>query len=118
MHITTQRDHARTMRKNMTRAERIVWNHLKRRQLSGYRFNRQVEIGPYIVDFLCRECRVVLELDGDSHSEEREIWNDENRTAYLEAEGYVMFRAWNSEVYENLDDVLAGLLEVLQNQTR
>jgi very-short-patch-repair endonuclease len=55
MHITVQRDHARTLRKNMTPAERKLWNALKSRGLSGYRFNRQVEIGPYIVDFHCRQ---------------------------------------------------------------
>jgi hypothetical protein len=52
MQITIQRDHARTIRKTMTRAERTVWNQLKSRQLSGHRFNRQVEIGPYIVALL------------------------------------------------------------------
>ncbi len=114
MQTTLQREYAKTMRKSMTGAERVMWNHLKGRALSGYRFNRQVEIGPYIVDFLCRECKVILELDGDTHND---IAADNQRTAYLEAKGYVVFRAWNNDVYENLDGVLDGLLQMVKNRT-
>jgi very-short-patch-repair endonuclease len=115
MQTTIQRDHAKTLRKTMTRAERVVWNQLKSRALSGYRFNRQIEIGPYIADFVCRECKVILELDGDTHCD---VDADNRRTAFLEAKGYVVFRAWNSDIYENLEGVLDGLLQVLKNRTR
>jgi very-short-patch-repair endonuclease len=115
MQTTIQRDHARTMRKSMTGAERVMWNHLKGRALSSYRFNRQVEIGPFIVDFLCRKVKVIVEIDGPSHSS---ATTDQNRTTYLEAKGYIVFRAWNNEVYTNLDGVLTGLLQVLENRTR
>jgi very-short-patch-repair endonuclease len=115
MQTTIQRDHARTLRKTMTRAERVVWNQLKSRALSGYRFNRQVEIGAYIADFVCRECKVVLELDGDTHFD---VAADNRRTAFLEVKGYVVFRAWNTDVYENLEGVLEGLLKILESRTR
>jgi very-short-patch-repair endonuclease len=115
MQTTLQRDHARTLRKTMTRAERVVWNNLKGRALAGYRFNRQVEIGPYIADFVSRECKVVLELDGDTHGD---VAADNKRTAFLEAKGYVVFRAWNTDVYDNLEGVLDGLLKVLESRTR
>ena len=74
MHIDIQRDHARTMRKNMTGAERKLWTALRGRSLSGFRFNRQVEIGPYIVDFLCREIRIIVEVDGVTHGDAHECW--------------------------------------------
>jgi very-short-patch-repair endonuclease len=115
MQTTLQRHHARTLRKNMTGAERVMWNHLKGRALNGYRFNRQVEIGPFIADFLCREIKVVVEIDGPSHSGKT---TDQLRTAYLEERGYVVFRAWNNEIYSNLDGVLKGLLLVLESRAR
>jgi very-short-patch-repair endonuclease len=115
MQTTLQRDHARTMRKTMTGAERVLWNRLKSRALGGYRFNRQVEIGPYIVDFLCREKKIILEVDGPSHSGSA---TDQGRSAYLQEKGYIVFRAWNNEIYTNLDSVLTGLLHALENRTR
>jgi very-short-patch-repair endonuclease len=118
MHTTIQRDHARTMRKNMTGAERKLWSNLRGRALSGYRFNRQVEIGPYIVDFLCRERRVIVEVDGDSHGDTRDVKSDEHRTRFLEANDHAVFRVWNHEVYTNLEGVLDGLLRLLEDRTR
>jgi very-short-patch-repair endonuclease len=118
MHITIQRDHARTMRRNMTAAERIVWNRLKSRALGGYRFNRQVEIGTYIVDFVCRERRVIFEVDGATHGDTSQLKNDQRRTVFLESQGYTVVRAWNQDVYENLEAVLYRLLQVLEDRTR
>jgi very-short-patch-repair endonuclease len=115
MQTTLQRDHARNMRKAMTGAERVMWNHLKGRTFNGYRFNRQVEIGPFIVDFLCREAKVIVEVDGPTHDD---IAADLRRTEYLLAKGFIVFRAWNNEVFSNLDGVLTGLLQVLENHTR
>jgi very-short-patch-repair endonuclease len=115
MQTTQQRDHARTMRKSMTGAERVLWNHLKGRALNGHRFNRQVEIGPYIVDFLCREQKLIVEVDGPSHSGST---TDQQRTSFLQEKGYIVFRAWNYEIYTNLDGVLTGLLQALENRTR
>jgi very-short-patch-repair endonuclease len=118
MHITIQRDHARGMRRNMTAAERVIWNRLKSRALGGYRFNRQVEIGPYIVDFVCRERRVIFEIDGATHGETSQLKNDLSRTAFFESKGYKVVRAWNQDVYEKLDAVLVRLLQVLEDRTR
>ncbi len=118
MQIDIQRHHARTMRKNMTGTERKLWSCLRGRALSGYRFNRQVEIGPYIVDFLCRETKVIIEVDGVTHGEAHDVMADNLRTEYLESRGFVVFRAWNNEVYNNLDGVLDALLHLLQDRTR
>lgn len=118
MHIDIQRDHARTMRKNMTGAERKLWTALRGRSLSGFRFNRQVEIGPYIVDFLCREIRIIVEVDGVTHGDAHEVMADKRRTEYLEEKGHVVFRVWNNDIYENLDGVLTALLQILEDRTR
>jgi very-short-patch-repair endonuclease len=118
MHIDIQRDRARNLRRNMTGAERKLWTALRGRALAGFRFNRQVEIGPYIVDFICRQQRVIVEVDGATHSDMGAMQADERRTAILVAKGYVVFRVWNIDVYSNLEGVLTGLLQVLQERTR
>ena len=116
MQTDIQRDRARSMRKNMPMAERKLWAALRGRNCEGFRFNRQVEVGPYIVDFLCRERAVVVEVDGATHSETLEIAYDTGRSAFLEAKGFAIFRCMNIDVYENLDGVIASLLLVLEAQ--
>ena len=118
MHIDIQRDHARTMRKNMTGAERNLWSALRGRSLGGFRFNRQVEIWPYIADFLCREKAVIVEVDGATHSDARELLHDKRRTEYLETKGFTVFRVWNNDVYNNLEGVLQALSQILENRAR
>ena len=92
MDIDTHRFHARSMRKNMTGAERKLWVALRNRGLGGHKFQRQAEIGPYIVGFLCRERAVIIEIDGDTHSSDLEVARDRQRSAFLEANGYAVFR--------------------------
>jgi very-short-patch-repair endonuclease len=116
MHITIQRDQARTLRKAMTSAERKLWQSLRKRRLNGYLFNRQVEIGPFIVDFFNSENDVVVEVDGIGHGDAAEILRDKRRSAYLVAKGYVVFRCWNEDLYHNLDGVLEGLLAMLESR--
>jgi very-short-patch-repair endonuclease len=117
MQIDIQRNHARTMRKHLTIAERKLWSAIKGRALSGHRFNRQVEIGPYIVDFLCRERRAIVEVDGATHGDAHEVRYDTRRSEYLAAKGYVIFRANNNDIYKNLDGVLTGLLQTLESRS-
>ena len=81
----------------------MLWNILRRRQVSGYKFRRQAPIGPYIVDFLCLEIRLVIEVDGGQHSEQANY--DARRTAWLESEGFKVIRFWNNEVLEETDSV-------------
>jgi very-short-patch-repair endonuclease len=103
---------ARQLRRDQTDAERLLWQRLRSRQLSGFKFRRQVPMGPYIVDFLCREVRLVVEVDGGQHNEER----DAERTAMLERAGLRVVRFWNNEVLENLEGVLVRLAEMLEEQ--
>ena len=110
---------ARELRKNMTDAERQLWNHLRNRQLGGLKFRRQHPIGKYVVDFVCFEKKIVIEVDGSQHLENR-IY-DAERTEWLEKQGFKVIRVWNNDVLNEIEAVLeeykrrptSGLLEVV-----
>ena len=96
---------ARQLRRNQTDAEKILWKHLRARQLCGLKFRRQHQIGNYIVDFVCLEKSIIIEVDGGQHSEnekdkERDKWLEE------EEEGFTVLRFWNNEVMKNIEGVL------------
>jgi len=101
------RARARDLRREQTPMERRLWWHLQRKQLGGLRFRQQHSIGRFIVDFYCPAHRLVVEIDGDSHDEQREY--DEGRTAWLEAQGYEVIRVTNNEVRDHLDSVLDAI---------
>jgi very-short-patch-repair endonuclease len=105
---------AQELRHAATPAERMLWTHLSRRQLGGYKFSRQMPVGPFISDFLCREKRLVVEVDGGQHAE-REA-QDLARTQYLESEGYRVVRFWNNDVLDNVEGVLIRILEALEGR--
>jgi very-short-patch-repair endonuclease len=105
---------ARRLRRDGTVAERRLWEALRGRRLGGFKFIRQVSIGPYYADFVCRERKLVIEVDGASHSTEAELQGDEIRTAYLASLGYRVHRAWNDDIYRNLDGVLESILLELE----
>ncbi|WP_054148388.1 endonuclease domain-containing protein [Rhizobium sp. AAP116] len=104
---------ARELRANDTEAEYRLWGDLRNRQLNGYKFSRQIPIGVYIVDFVCREQRLVVELDGSQHAENE---RDERRTEWLNGQGYSVLRFWNAEVLQERNAVLDTILAVLQGQ--
>ena len=94
---------AKELRKNSTDAERPLWQKLRAHQLAGYKFRRQRPVGPYIVDFVCFEKQVIVELDDGQHSE-RAVY-DGQRSAWLESQGFRVLRFWNHEVLQNLEAV-------------
>ncbi|WP_083931206.1 endonuclease domain-containing protein [Kaistia granuli] len=96
---------ARTMRRNMTEAELRLWLRLRARGAEGLKFRRQVPIGPYIVDFLCAERRLVIEIDGSQHFSDEAMAADVRRTAWLEARGFRVLRLTNLEVMQNIEAV-------------
>lgn len=98
----------------MTEAERLLWFQLRDRRLAGLKFRRQVPIGPYIVDFVCPEKKVIVEIDGGQHNLPNERSCDLERTRFLEAKGYKVLRFWNNEVMGNLEGVLAVILSACQ----
>ena len=107
------KERARSFRRNMTEAENRMWYFLRDRRLNGYKFVREYVIGQYIADFVCREKKVVLEIDGGQHSEAIEY--DERRTKFLEEQGYRVLRFWNTDVFKNTRDVLEKILRLLED---
>jgi very-short-patch-repair endonuclease len=97
---------ARRLRANQTNAEAVPWNRIRNRQIDGHKFARQIPIGRYICDFVCREKRVVIEVDGGQHNDSAE---DVVRDRYLIAEGYRVLRFWNNDVLGNLEGVLTTI---------
>src|SRR5437588_5434697 len=90
---------ARDLRQRMTPAEGVVWRQLRGRRFAGFKFRRQHPIGPFVADLACHECKVIVEVDGETHLGREE--RDESRTTYLQAQGWAVLRFWNTEVYEN-----------------
>jgi len=96
----------------MTKVERYMWSRLCNRKVGGYKFRRQVPVGPYIVDFLCISARLAVEVDGPLHEDEE---SDNQKTKWLEAEGYRVLRVPVSNIDESMDDVIHGIyLELTQ----
>ncbi|MDF8331681.1 endonuclease domain-containing protein [Novosphingobium cyanobacteriorum] len=104
---------SRQLRRDATDAERKLWSVLRGRQLDCVRFNRQFPIGQFICDFVSRERRLVIELDGGQHAQATEY--DARRTRFLESEGYCVLRFWNNEVMDNLDGVVTRIRLALAN---
>lgn len=102
---------ARNLRKNATIQERRLWNLLKNRQFYNLKFKRQQPIGDYIVDFICKEAKIIIEVDGGQHNEPENIEYDKTRTEYLNNLGYKVVRFWNNEIYENIEGVVLRLKE-------
>jgi very-short-patch-repair endonuclease len=99
-------DRARGLRHNMTDAERVLWNILRRKQLNGYRFRRQHPIARFIVDFLCFKAKLIIELDGGVHQNPEQKEYDENRTHDLEELGFRVVRFQNEEVLFSPQEVI------------
>ncbi len=108
---STLRQRARNLRKNSTDAERHLWYHLRAGRL-GFKFKRQVPMGTYIVDFACLEKRLVIELDGGQHMDNK-IY-DTKRTDWLMTNGFKVLRFWNHDVFQKtpsvLEDIMCALL--------
>ena len=109
------KEKARRLRKNPTEAERRLWLGLRGRQLDGHRFRRQYVVGNHIVDFVCLEKRLVIEVDGGQHAERREA--DAKRTDDLEEAGFQVLRFWNHDVLKRTEGVLATILSKLNEIT-
>jgi very-short-patch-repair endonuclease len=94
---------ARQLRTRLTDAEQKLWQHIRGRQLMGFKFRRQAPIGKYIVDFVCFEQKLILELDGGQHAVQQNY--DNARTEWLESQGFKVIRFWNNDVMNNIEGV-------------
>ena len=102
---------SRALRRNPTDAEIRLWHHLRDRRLAGFKFRRQLPIGPYFADFGCAQRRLIIELDGGQHAEQAAP--DARRSAYLNEQGYTVIRFWNDQVLKETDAVLEEILRCL-----
>jgi very-short-patch-repair endonuclease len=105
-----KRNAARTLRRNSTDVERLMWRLLRDRRFAGVKFRRQVPIGPYVADFASIEQRVAVEVDGGQHGGA----SDQRRDAFLATRGWRVLRFWNNDVLQNRNGVLEHLLHVTQ----
>ena len=108
LHFLTSR--SRTLRRDSTDAEAMLWGVLRSRQLGGLKFRRQVEIGGYIADFLCPERRLIIEVDGQAHNLGNRPVRDEERTAFLAKRGYRLLRISAEDVLKDPDAVAASIV--------
>src|SRR5262249_37875398 len=92
---------ARRLRRDLTNAERRLWCRLRDRRLAGWKFRRQSPVDRFVVDFLCADARLIIEIDGGQHAERTR--EDLERTRVLEADGYFVLRFWNNDVMTNID---------------
>jgi very-short-patch-repair endonuclease len=103
------RARARSLRRDSTDAERVIWSALRAHRLNGASFRRQKPIGPYVADFVCHERNLIIELDGGQHFESKQIQRDARRDSFLTVKGYRVLRFNNYDVMTNM----AGVLETI-----
>jgi very-short-patch-repair endonuclease len=105
---------ARRLRKNSTIAEAKLWRRLRARELNGFKFVRQEPVGRYVADFICREHKLIIEVDGGQHADSK---RDIVRDAWLREHHYRVLRFWNNDVIGNLEGVLEAILEAVSAET-
>ena len=103
---------AKAMRRQPTKAEAIIWAALRGTRLQAFKFKRQQPIGAYIVDFVCFERRLIVEIDGGQHADN--VAEDQGRSIWLQDQGFRVLRFWNNEVTERRDDVLESIIRALR----
>ena len=111
MNVTRSR--ARQLRRNPTDVERLLWQKLRLWQVDGSKFRRQQPVGRYIVDFVCLEKRLIVEVDGGQHAHQGDY--DKERDSWLREQGFVVLRFWNNHLLENINGVMEMITENLQS---
>ncbi|OYU90439.1 MAG: DNA methyltransferase [Bradyrhizobiaceae bacterium PARB1] len=107
-----KRAFAKSLRVNATETEKTLWRLLRSRRLTNLKFRRQVPIGPWIVDFVSFECRLIVEADGSQHVESE---RDEKRDRDLTERGFRVLRFWNNDILKRSDQVLEAIYDAAQN---
>ena len=105
---------ARDLRRNTTLAEARLWEQLRAKRMQGLKFVRQHPIGPYFADFACRGAKLIVEIDGATHSTNAELERDRRRTAFLNQQGYRVLRICNGEALNGMDEVLTLIRQALE----
>ena len=111
-HIVTK-EYRQLLRRNETPAERMLWKHLRSKQMEGCRFRQQHGFGPYVLDFYCPALRLCIEVDGEVHDQDVQRQKDEDRTVFLNQNRIVVIRFRNEEIENNMSDVLDKIKTVI-----
>ncbi len=106
---------AQPLRKRQTDAETRLWRHLHNRDLSGHKFRRQVPLGPYVVDFVCFDAKLIVEADGGQHAGSA---RDQERDAYFRERGYRVLRLWNMDILKNIEGALTVIEQTVEERAR
>lgn len=116
--ISGKKQFARHLRSNQTNGEKALWRKLRANRFHGLKFRRQVPLGPYIVDFLCVQKNLIIEIDGDSHYEPGAKQKDAQREAYLREQGFDVLRFSNDAAMQSLDWILTEIAQHLHCSTQ
>ena len=109
-----QKQIRKILRKQPIKAERMLWYRLKNKQL-GYKFRRQFGVGKYVVDFYCPNLKIAIEVDGCTHSSDKELMHDKNREEFLTSVGVKTIRFFNSDIYNHIDEVIDKIIRTIKN---
>ena len=107
--------YAKNLRTDQTDCENILWQYLRGKRLNNIKFRRQVPIGKYIVDFVNLGKKLVIEIDGSQHIDEKYIEYDKTRTEFLNLNGYKVIRFFDNDVINNIEEVLNSIIETYNN---
>jgi very-short-patch-repair endonuclease len=113
-HVSNKlRSRARSLRRDSTDVEQLIWNALRAHRLNGASFRRQTPVGPYVADFVCHAAMLIVELDGGQHFEPDNLRRDARRDAFLNSKGYRVLRFNNHDVMTNKEGVLETIAAAL-----
>jgi very-short-patch-repair endonuclease len=108
---TSEKTKRQQLRRNMTKAEFMLWQKLKGKQLEGVKFRSQYGVGRFVVDFYCTELKLAIEIDGESYFQDGVQEYDQQRQAFIESVGILFLRFTNDDVYRNLEGVLERIIQ-------
>jgi very-short-patch-repair endonuclease len=96
-----EKEKRRSLRREETYCEKLIWRYLRKRQMLGYKFKRQFSVDHFVIDFYCSELKLALEVDGDVHNQPKQKEYDSTRQQYLEQFGITFIRIYNEELLSN-----------------
>ena len=111
---TEEKAKRRKLRKDMTKAEKILWERLRRRQIKGKRFLRQFSVGKYVIDFYCQELKLVIEVDGEVHYSNEQMEYDRFRQTEIENFRIRFLRFDNNEIFTSIDTVIMKIVDMIE----